>query len=29
MYPRQRREAIELYERYLDYLKSKRGLAPP
>jgi hypothetical protein len=29
MYPRQLREAIELYERYLDYLKSKRGLAPP
>jgi hypothetical protein len=22
------REAIELYERYLDYLKSRRGLAP-
>jgi len=25
MYPRQLREAIELYQRYLDYLGSKRG----
>jgi hypothetical protein len=29
MYSRQLREAVELYERYLDYLKSKRSLAPP
>lgn len=28
MYPRQLREAIELYQRYLDYLRSKRGTDP-
>jgi len=26
MYPRQLREAIELYQRYLDYLESKKGV---